>query len=916
MTDQLAQFAADPSLFDSHAFSRQLAQTGAFIPLFKATLKQGQEALNQRFREGADIRTLIYGRAWMIDQLLRHAWQQHRWPDDGSISLVAVGGYGRGELHPHSDIDLLILLQQDNAEQFRDSIAAFLTFLWDISLEVGSSVRTVEQCAEHAGKDITIATNLIESRTLIGDDRLRQQMYTLVTANTVWSSQEFYKAKVEEQHRRHFRTNDTEYNLEPNIKDSPGGLRDLQTVGWVAKRHFGATYLDGLVDQGFLTASELDALNKGELYLWTVRYALHMLTDRCENRLLFDHQRTLAEFFGYEDTEGKLAVEQFMGKYYRIAMYLAEFNDMLLQHFEEELLEPDSNQQITPLNNRFQVRCNHIEVTRNNVFTQTPFAMMEMFVLLAQNPGLEGVRASTMRLLRESRQQIDVEFREDIRNTSLFMELLRSPEGVSTELRRMTRYGILGRYLPEFGQIVGQMQHDLFHIYTVDAHTLKVIKNMRLFRHKDQLEKFPIANRIVRELPKIELLYIAGLYHDIGKGRGGDHSELGAEDAEHFCRRHHLGKWDTHLVCWLVRTHLLMSMTAQRKDISDPEVIYDFAMRVRDLTHLDYLYTLTTADICATNNTLWNNWRASLMRQLYDATKKVLRRGLSNPINNEDLIEQVQTEALDLLRHEGISDYSAECMWATLGEDYFLREDAADIAWHTEAILNHDDREQPLVLVKETSNRVYEGATKIFIYTRDHEGLFAASAAALDQLNLSIQDADIITNDDGFSYNTFIVLDQDHQPIGDDPEQILRIKTTLVEELDDPADYSAIVQRRTPRQLKLFAMPSQVLISTDSLRQITTLELTTSDRSGLLAKVGKVFLECQIHLTKAHIGNVGERAEDLFFITDARGLPITDPDQISHLQKRLCEDLDRQLEQSIASNRLTGSGQQGRLDSV
>ncbi|MEH6824838.1 MAG: [protein-PII] uridylyltransferase [Motiliproteus sp.] len=902
MSDQLAHFAADSSLFDSHAFSQQLASSGSFLTLFKSALKQGQETLDQRFRDGVDIRTLIYGRAWMMDQLLQHAWQQYTWPADGSISLVAVGGYGRGELHPHSDIDLLILLRHDNAEQFRDSIEAFLTLLWDFSLDVGSSVRTIEQCAEQASQDITIATNLIESRTLVGNDQLRQRMYTQVTDDHIWSSQQFYKAKVQEQQKRHFRTNDTEYNLEPNLKDSPGGLRDLQTIGWVAKRHFGATYLNGLVDHGFLTASELEALNKGELYLWTVRYALHMLTDRCENRLLFDHQRTLATFFGYEDTPEKLAVEQFMGKYYRIAMYLAEFNEMLLQHFEEELLEADSNQTITPLNNRFQVRCSHIEVTQNNTFTQTPFAMMEMFVLLAQNPTLEGVRASTMRLLRESRQLIGPEFCNDIRNTTLFMELLRCPEGVSTELRRMTRYGILGRYLPEFGNIVGQMQHDLFHIYTVDAHTLKVINNMRRFRHDDQKEQFPIANRIVREVPKVALLYIAGLYHDIGKGRGGDHSQLGADDAERFCQLHHLGKWDTRLVCWLVSNHLLMSMTAQRKDISDPDVIYEFAMHMRDITHLDYLYTLTVADICATNNTLWNNWRASLMRQLYDETKKVLRRGLSNPINNEDLIEQVQNEALELLRHEGISDYSAECMWATLGEEYFLREDAADIAWHTEAILNHADREQPLVLVKETSDRVHEGATKIFIYARDHEGLFAASAAALDQLNLSIQDADIITNDDGFSYNTFIVLTQDNLPIGNNLEQILRIKNTLVQELSNPAEYSSIVQRRTPRQLKLFAMPSLVVLSTDPIRQITTMELTTSDRPGLLARVGKVFLELQIHLSKAHIVNVGERVEDVFFITNNQGHPLTDPDLANQLQQRICEELDRQLEHSLASS--------------
>ncbi|WP_207061743.1 [protein-PII] uridylyltransferase [Motiliproteus sp. SC1-56] len=898
MTHILSQYPADKGLFDAEAFDEVLTRSEAFLPLFKQALSQGQEELDRRFRAGADIRDLIYGRAWMLDQLLQRAWAQYAWPEGDAVSLVAVGGYGRGELHPHSDIDLLILLKEDDPEQYRESIEGFITFLWDISLDVGSSVRTIAQCYEEARKDITIATNLIESRTLVGEERLRLTMYETVTADSAWSSKEFYKAKVAEQRERHHRTNDTEYNLEPNIKDSPGGLRDLQTVGWVAKRHFGATYVRDLVAYGFLTESELEALNKGELYLWTVRYALHMLTDRCENRLLFDHQRTLAAFFGYEDKEGALAVEQFMSKYYRIAIALAEFNDMLLQHFEEAILEDNDGGEPEPLNKRFQVRNDHIEVVSDDVFEKTPFALMEIFVLLAQNPRLQGVRASTMRLIREYRHLIDDEFRNDLRNTTLFMELLRSPEGVTTELRRMNRYGILGRYLPEFGRIVGQMQHDLFHIYTVDAHTLKVILNMRRFRHRDQQDKFPIANRIVRQIPKVALLYIAGLYHDIAKGRGGDHSELGAEDVKDFCRRHHLGKWDTHLVSWLVRNHLLMSMTAQRKDITDPDVIYDFAMKVRDSIHLDYLYALTVADICATNNTLWNNWRASLMRQLYRETKRVLRRGLESPINKEDLIEQVQKEALDMLRHEGISDYSAECLWANLGEDYFLRHEAVDIAWHTAAILSHHETDKPLVLVKGTSTRLYEGATQIFIYMRDHEGLFAASAAALDQLNLSIQDARIITNNDGFSYNTFIVLDEENQPIGDDPAYIERIQNTLVEELDDPDDYSDIVQRRVPRQLKLFAMPTEVILSTDPERQVTAMEVNTSDRPGLLARIGQVMLECRIHLNNAKIVNVGERVEDVFFITDHEGNPITDPALAKRLQEGICEALDRQLMES------------------
>ncbi len=895
MNDILSQFAVDLDLFDAEKFAADLTQS-PFLTVFKSTLEIGQKELDRRFCEGGDIRHLVYGRAWLLDQLLQQAWQQYDWPAGDQVSLVAVGGYGRGELHPHSDIDVLILIRDGEPETYRDSIESFITFLWDSTLEVGSSVRTIAHCVEEAKNDITVATNLIESRTLVGDDQLRVAMYQQVIEDDVWSSKAFFMAKLEEQKIRHKRTNDTEYNLEPNIKDSAGGLRDIQTVAWVAKRHFGVSQLSDLVGHGFLSDGEFEALSRGELYLWSVRYALHMFTDRAENRLLFDHQKNLAKFFGYEDLDGSLAVEQFMSKYYRIALSLTEFNDMLLQHFEEEILETDDDQKVTPLNRRFQIRAEHIEITHDDVFHNTPFALLEMFVLLAQNPHLLGVRSSTIRLMRQNRHLIDDEFRADIRNTTLFMELLRCEHNVATELKRMNRYGILGRYLPEFGNIVGQMQHDLFHIYTVDAHTLKLITNLRRFRHKDQEEQFPIAHRIVNHIPKLAVLYVAGLYHDIAKGRGGDHSTLGAVDVQEFCERHHLGKWDTHLASWLVENHLLMSMTAQRMDISDPDVIYDFAAKVRDHMHLDYLYVLTVADICATNHTLWNNWRASLMRQLYSETRRVLRRGLENTFNKEDLIEQVQKESLALLNHEGISEYGAECLWASLGEDYFLREEATDIAWHTEAILNHPDNSIPLVLIKETSARQYEGATQIFIYTQDNEGLFAATTAALDHLNLNIQDARIITTTDGMSYNTYIVLNDNDESIGDNASLIEGIKATLIEELKDPEAYKAIVQRRIPRQLKLFPVPTTVTFSTDPEHGMSIIEVRSSDRPGLLARIGRIFLECHIHLYNAKIINVGERVEDIFFVTDANGQPLTDTQQLTQLQQRITEELDKQIQ--------------------
>ncbi|WP_432471904.1 [protein-PII] uridylyltransferase [Amphritea sp. HPY] len=889
-------FAADETLFSAAEFESALTESDSPIPVFKQTLNDAQDKMNERFRNGEDIRKLIYGRAWLIDQLLLQAWGLFDWPDARHYALLAVGGYGRGELHPRSDVDLLIMLDNVKDDTVQESISGFLTLLWDINLDIGSSVRTIDECYEEAMNDITIATNLIESRPLVGNEDLHIQMYLRVTSEGAWSDKEFFIAKVEEQRGRHDKTNDTEYNLEPNLKNSPGGLRDLQTIGWVAKRHFGATYIRDLVDHGFVTESELETLNKGELYLWTVRYALHMLCNRREDRLLFDHQRTLAEFFGYTDSDGALAVEQFMVKYYRIAKAMSEFNNMLLQYFDEVILRGEEKQAIEPLNNRFNLHNGFIKAAHPKVFEHHPFAMMEMFVLLAQHDEIKGVRASTIRLIRDNRHRIDDDFRSDIRNVSLFMELLKQENKVSTELKRMNRYGILGLYLPEFGRIVGQMQHDLFHIYTVDAHILKVIQKIRQFRHSDYREKFPIAHRIINQLPKLELIYVAGLYHDIGKGRGGDHSELGAEDVIHFCERHHLGRWDTHLVQWLVRSHLLMSMTAQRKDISDPDVIHHFALQVRDIVHLDYLYILTVADINATNHTLWNSWRATLMRQLYTDTKRALRRGLENPINKEDRIEQIQNEAMAILKRKGYRETEILEFWSMLGEDYFLPEQPQHIAWQTQAILEHGDSDLPLVMIRKTSYRAFEGATEIFIYTKDSHNLFAAAASALDQLHLNIQDARIMVADNNQALNTYTVLTEDNLPLPDDDVYLDQIQLSLIEELDDPDDFPAIIQRRIPRQMKLFAYPTQVNLSTDPNTLLTTLEVITPDRPGLLARLGGIFVDFGISVRKAKIASIGERVEDYFFISDDQGQPISDPNICLQLQDAICQQLDEHIQ--------------------
>ncbi|MEK8079757.1 [protein-PII] uridylyltransferase [Pseudomonas sp. XK-1] len=877
----------DPELFDRGQFQAELALKASPIAAFKKAIRRAHDALNARFRAGRDVRRLVEDRAWFVDQILREAWDRLSWSADADIALLAVGGYGRGELHPYSDIDLLILLDSNDHETFREPIERFLTLLWDIGLEVGQSVRSVDECAEEARADLTVVTNLMESRTIAGPERLRQRMQAVTSTEQMWPSKHFYLAKHEEQRARHGKYNDTEYNLEPNVKGSPGGLRDIQTILWIARRHSGTLNLHAMVNQSFLLESEYALLAASQEFLWKVRYALHMLAGRAEDRLLFDHQSRVAALLGFEDSDPKRAIERFMQKYYRVVMAIAELSDLVNQHFEEQILRAGEVGPASQLNSRFQLRDGYIEVTHPNVFKRTPFAIMEVFVLMAQHPEIKGVCADSIRLLREHRHLIDDDFRRDIRNTSLFIELFKSPQGIHRNLRRMNRYGILGRYLPEFGHIVGQMQHDLFHIYTVDAHTLNLIKHLRKFKWPELAEKFPLASELMETLPKPELIYLAGLYHDIGKGRGGDHSELGAVDAEAFCARHQLPNWDSKLIVWLVQHHLMMSTTAQRKDLSDPQVIFDFARLVGDQTRLDYLYVLTVADINATNPSLWNSWRASLMRQLYTETKRALRRGLENPLDREEQIRLTQNSALDILVRSGIDPDDAEQLWSQLGDDYFLRHSAEDVAWHCDAILQHPEDGEPLVLIKETTQREFEGGTQIFIYAPDQHDFFAVTVAAMAQLNLNIHDARILTSTSQFTLDTYIVLEADGSSIGNNPARIKQIRQGLVDALKNPDDYPTIIQRRVARQLKHFAFAPQVTIHNDAQRPVTILELTAPDRPGLLARIGRIFLDFDLSLQNAKIATLGERVEDVFFVTDAHNQPLSDPELCTRLQEAI-----------------------------
>ncbi len=880
----------DDELLNITQFRARLQTTDNAAPLFREAIQHAREILNARYLRNESIVALVTGRSWYIDQLLRCAWDRYRWDESKNIALLAVGGYGRGELHPHSDIDLLLLTRSEDHAKHKSNISAFFTFLWDINLEIGQSVRSIKQCRQEALKDITVATSLMESRTIVGPEDLRQEMITQTQNPQVWPAKEFFKAKRDEQIARHEKYHDIDYALEPNVKTSPGGLRDIQTIAWIAKRHYRGQNLADLVTLGFLTPSEYEQLASGEQLLWKIRYGLHLLASRKEDRLLFDRQKDLAKMFGYVDDEKSLAVEKLMQEYYRAVATLRGLNDVLLQHFDEVILRAGEKEEITVINKRFQIRNNYIEATYPAVFKRFPFALMEIFVLMAQKPAIAGIRAATIRLIYEHQTLVDEKFRKDLRNTTLFMELLRSPHQVTSQLRRMSRYGILGRYLPEFGAITGKMQHDLFHIYTVDAHTLQVVENMRRFRYPGAEEQFPIAAHIALRLPKVELLYIAGLYHDIAKGRGGDHSTLGMADATEFCQRHHLSAWDTKLVTWLVGKHLLMSMTAQRMDIADPEVIQQYALQMGDKLHLDYLYAMTVADINATNPNLWNNWRASLLRQLYLSTKRALRRGLENPIDRADRIKDKQESAQIKLMDRGLSKDQIAAIWGNIDDEYFVRESTANIVWHTDAIAKNKGHDT-LVLIEDRGETAAEGASQIFIYTINRNHLFASSAAAMEQLGLNIQDARIFTSTKNYCMNTYSVLESDGTPVSANDIRRQKIIDLLKLFLSEPDKHLKFSNKRIDRKLKHFSQHVETDVINSDDKPYTTLEINCPDQPGILASVGKIFADHKIQLQNARIATLGERVEDLFFIVDENNQKIIEPAEIERLQTDIRQGL-------------------------
>ncbi|WP_151815928.1 [protein-PII] uridylyltransferase [Acinetobacter soli] len=835
-----------------------------------------EQQIQEYYENGHSIRDVVIARSNLIDEALIFLWK-HAGLDQSRLGLFAVGGYGRKEMLPYSDVDIMILAEDEIDPELEKQISTFISSLWDVgNFKPGTSVRTIQNCVEQATNDLTVATTLIEARLITGNPDLAKWPRRIVSQT--WTDKTFFDAKMAEQAKRHAQHNNTESNLEPDIKNAPGGIRDMNQIGWIAKRHFRVNRIYDLVHLGFITEYELKILEEAESFLWEIRHHLHRLSKRDENRLLFDHQREIAAKFGYTRLEGQpanYAVEQFMKRYYRTAQQISTLNEMLLAYFNESVITPrlpNYERKIEEINENFKLVDKKLAVQHHKVFSENPSAILELFYLLANRPEIEGIRARTLRLLIMAAKRIDQEFRDNPAHQALFMAIIRSPYRLYDTLVDMKRYGILGNYIPAFGQIMGLMQYDLFHIYTVDAHTLLLIRNLNRFKETEFAQHFPVVSSVFQRLARRDIVYLAAIFHDIAKGRGGDHSELGAEDAIEFCRAHGFTERECKLVAWLIQNHLLMSLTAQKKDISDPDVIKEFAEKLGDMENLDYLYTLTVADINATNPKLWNTWRASLMRQLYTYSRDVIRSGLGRPVDYQMLIEDTKFTASEILVNEFSLD-AVERVWQELGDEYFLKESADEIAWHTRAILLHGDNSAPLVLLR-AHRQSAQDAVQIFIYTQDKPNLFATTVAVLDRMNLDVQDARIITATKAFSLDTYLVLDR-FGTLLTDPDREHTVKSALVQALSQSDKYPGLMQRRIPRQLRHFDIENTVDVTLNEALQQNMVEISTLDQPGLLARVGGLFMMQGLDIHSAKIATLGERAEDIFFVTKKDGQPMT-----------------------------------------
>ncbi|HLF38827.1 MAG TPA: [protein-PII] uridylyltransferase [Burkholderiales bacterium] len=840
--------------------------------------KQKLAAARAQLREELSSRRfpkeMLRRQAALVDRQLREIWAGHAMPRD--VALAAVGGYGRGQLYPCSDVDLLILLSGPAGASLARKIEHLIGTLWDIGIEVGHSVRTLDECVALAAADVTVQTTLLEARLLAGKRDLFSRFVKRVA--DALDPAVFLQAKLLEQQQRHLRYAET--NLEPNIKESAGGLRDLQTVLWIARAAGIGRSWSELARRGVITGAELREIHHNEQFLQSLRIQLHYLAGRREDRLLFDFQTALAREFGLHDRPHRLASEQLMQRYYRTAQAVSQLTTFVLQNLDARITPP-RDKQYHPLNERFGARDELLSARDERLFEREPPAILESFLLLQRHPELKGISASTLRALWRARRLINPAFRKDPRNRQQFLQLLRSPTRVERALRRMNQYGVLGRYLPAFGHIVGQMQHDLYHVYTVDEHILRVVRNVRRFSIPELAHEFPLCSRLMSNFERPEILYLAALFHDIAKGRGGDHSELGSADARPFCRDHGLAREDVELVAWLVENHLVMSSTAQKQDIADPAVVQAFARRVGDERHLAALYLLTVADIRGTSPRVWNAWKAKLLEDLFWTTQRQLT---GDSFSIASSLQARQDEARAKLRLYAVPDLAEKKLWVQLEDTYFLRHEPQEIAWHTRLLYYRVQTQVPVV--KARLSPAGEGL-QVMIYVPDQKELFARICSFFEHISYDIFEAKIYTTRHGYALDSFQVQDANNRR----PQYrdvIGLIEHELAERLQLKAPLPPLTKPRLSRQLRHFPISPEVNIQPDEKGTSSVLSIIAGDRPGLLSRIARVLTAHDINLHTAKINTLGARAEDVFIIT---GAELRNAKTVVRLESDLVEQL-------------------------
>jgi [protein-PII] uridylyltransferase len=836
----------------------------------RQVLADNERGLAEAFRAGANADALTRIRAEAVEHVVAHAFRACA-GDPADAALFAVGGFGRGALFAHSDVDLLVLVEPGALKRHEHVFGAFFTCLWDIGLRPGHAVRELADCRALARADVAVFTNLLDARRIAGARALADALAGLVEDPAMWPPADYLAAKRAEQAARFARFNDTTYNLEPNLKDGPGGLRTLDLLRWLGRRITRAADFDAMVAQGLLDPVERAALGRSEALLRRYRYALHLAAGRAEERLLFDYQRTLADALGFTDEHEKnLAVEQFMQRYYRAATIVERLGAQLTERFME-LLDPPPGEP-RALDGDFVAIGARLEPRSATLFERRPRAIVDAFAILLDHPELRGLSAEAMRRLQRALARHRGAFADDKYVLASFLALLRRGAPSVSALAAMNRHGVLAALLPTFRRVVGRMQYDLFHVYTVDEHTLRVLRNVARYAEPAAREELPIAASIWPTLEKPELLLLAALFHDIAKGRGGDHSVLGEEEARAFCAKLGLGASDIDLVAWLVRWHLVMSVTAQRQDITDPDVVHRFAVQVEDVERLDHLYLLTIADIAGTNPKLWNAWKDQLLADLYVATRFALRAGLERPPHAAARIAECRAEAMQRLVREGADAAEIERAWSAFPAASFLRHRPEQIARQTRAILAQTDPASPVVSVVPLSAR---GGSEVFVHAKDRDGLFAAITATLDREGASVAEARVLSSH-GMAFDTFVVLDAETEaPL--DAGRATLLEAELASVLGDPSRSARLVRRSLPRRLRHFRRAPRVELSNTA--DATQLALVCGDQPGLLAQVAQTLRDAHVRVHDARIATFGERAEDFFVISDESDRPLSDEAQ-------------------------------------